>query len=276
MLQFHINTEKCTRCGLCIDDCPASIIEFNDDNLPTITVKKQDSCYKCQHCLAICPTAALSILGHDPLQSRSLIDALPDPDRLETLIRGRRSVRRYRDEDLDPALIRSLLDTAWQSPTGVNDRRVRFSLIDRREELDIFRKETYEALGRLATADKLPEERKFFAGIVNRWQEQGIDIIFRGAPHLLVASAPRDAATPLPDCLISLAYFELFAQSLGVGTVWNGLFKWTIDELVPQLRQRLNIPDQHLIGYAMAFGKPAIQYERTIDHGPAEIVRFKG
>jgi len=70
----------------------------------------------------------------------------------------------------------------------------------------------------------------------------------------------------MPDCLIALSYFELFAQSLNVGTVWNGLAKWAINDLVPETRQRLGIPDGHQIGYVMSFGKPAVQYSRTVQY----------
>jgi pimeloyl-ACP methyl ester carboxylesterase len=48
-----------------------------------------------------------------------------------------------------------------------------------------------------------------------------------------------------------------------VGTVWNGLSKLTIADLVPTLRKQMGIPDDHLIGYAMGFGWPAVRYART-------------
>ena len=31
--------------------------------------------------------------------------------------------------------------------------------------------------------------------------------------------------------------------------------KWTINDLMPETRQLLGIPDDHLIGYTMAFGE---------------------
>ena len=73
--------------------------------------------------------------------------------------------------------------------------------------------------------------------------------------------------------MIALSYFELFAQTLGVGTVWDGLAKWAINDLLPEFRTRLGIPDDHVIGYAMAFGKPAVQYARTVQYGPPQVHR---
>ena len=95
MLDFIINTDTCTRCGQCVADCPARIIAMEED-VPSIALDKEASCYKCQHCLAVCPTGALSILGLKPTGSRPLAGSYPDPDRLEALIKGRRSVRRYK------------------------------------------------------------------------------------------------------------------------------------------------------------------------------------
>lgn len=273
MLQFEITEAKCTKCAFCVRDCPARIIDM-ESGYPRIMAEKEASCLKCQHCLAICPTAALSILGRNPEQSRPLKNNLPDPDQLETLIKGRRSIRHYRDENLDPILLQRLFDVAWHAPTGVNMRQVQFSVIDDKEAMAKFREAVYSGLAKLVEAGQLPEERAMFGDFVQPWREIGFDVLFRGAPHLIVASAPRDCACPIPDCLIALSYFELFAQSLGVGTVWNGLAKYAIDELVPELRQQLGIPENHLVGYVMAFGKPAIKFQRTVEKGAANVVRF--
>jgi nitroreductase/NAD-dependent dihydropyrimidine dehydrogenase PreA subunit len=273
MIQFEVNQAECIRCGQCAQDCPVKIIDLQN-GYPEIPARREAKCYRCQHCLAICPTGAISILGLNPADSIELAGNLPQPEQLETLIKGRRSVRRYHSENLEPELIRNLLEVAWHAPTGVNARQVRFTVIDDGEALARFRDEVYEGLAGLVREQKLPKNRAFFADFLRLWRETGEDVLFRGAPHLLVASAPRSTASPLPDCLIALAYFELYAQSKGVGTVWNGLVRWTIDDMLPRLRKRLAIPADHQFGYCMSFGRPAVSYRRTVQHAPAEIVRF--
>jgi nitroreductase/NAD-dependent dihydropyrimidine dehydrogenase PreA subunit len=271
MLSFLIDQQRCTRCGLCVADCPARIIAMTDGDFPSIAPDKETSCYMCQHCLAICPTGALSILGLKPGDSRPLAGGYPDADRLETLIKGRRSVRCYKDENLNPQLLRRLLEVAWHAPTGVNARNVMFTVVDDREKLSALRGNVMAGLGRLVRENSLPEDKAFFADFVHLWEEKQVDILFRGAPHLLIASAPLNGASPVPDCLIALSYFELFAQSLGVGTVWNGLVKWAINDLLPETRHRLGSPADHVIGYVMSFGKPAVHFARTVQHGSAII-----
>lgn len=272
MLDFIVNQQACTRCGECVADCPARIITM-EEGVPTIALDKESSCYRCQHCLAICPTGAVSILGLKPTGSLPLNRNLLDPDKLEALIKGRRSVRRYRPENLEPELLQRLLEVAWHAPTGMNARDVLFTVVDDLEKLDSLREKVMAGLGRLVREERLPEGMEFFADFVRLWEEKGVDILFRGAPHLLIASAPSHGASPVPDCLIALSYFELFAQSLGVGTVWNGLTKWAINNLLPETRQRLGIPEEHVIGYVMSFGRPALHFHRTVQHGPAKIHR---
>jgi hypothetical protein len=41
--------------------------------------------------------------------------------------------------------------------------------------------------------------------------------------------------------------------------------------LCPDLTGRLGIPDQHLTGYAMAFGWPAVEYHRAVQRASALI-----
>jgi nitroreductase/NAD-dependent dihydropyrimidine dehydrogenase PreA subunit len=272
ILDFTIDATACSRCGECIADCPARIITM-ENGLPAIAPDREAACYRCQHCLAICPTGAVSILGLKPAGSRPLSGNLPAPDKLETLIRGRRSVRRYKAENLEPALLEHLLDVAWQAPTGVNSRQVLFTVIDDREKLASFRAAVMTGLAGLVRDNALPEGLGFFADIVHAWEENGTDVIFRGAPHLLIASAPQQVASPLQDCIIALSYFELFAQANGIGTVWDGLAKLAINDLLPETRTRLGIPDDHLIGYVMAFGTPALRFARTVQHGPANVNR---
>ncbi|TLM97714.1 nitroreductase, partial [bacterium] len=121
----------------------------------------------------------------------------------------------------------------------------------------------------------LPPGLEFFGDFARVWRERGQDVIFRGAPHFIVASAPVGALVGAPDCLIALSYFELFAHSLGVGTVWDGMAKWAINDILPQMKGRLGIPDDHAIGYAMAFGWPAVKYQRGVKRAPHKVILVK-
>lgn len=275
MLDFVIDTETCVQCGECAADCPYLCITM-DQGFPTLAPGREEQCIRCQHCLAICPTGALSIFGKDPADSLALDGALPEPGRVEALILGRRSTRRYEPEPLDRETIARLLEVTGAAPTGVNNRRTLFTVIDDAAVMRDVRAETYAALRAVMNGSGLPGNLAFFAQFVELWETKGIDVLFRGAPHLLFVTSPQDGPCPDTDCAIALSYFELLAASMGLGTLWNGLVKWSMTDIVPELRARLGIPDDHCPGYAMVFGRPAVRYARTVQRGAGNVNRVGG
>jgi len=268
MIKFHIDEERCIQCGECAEDCPAGVIGMED--YPVIT--NEQGCYRCQHCLAVCPTGAVSILGKDPDDSIMLEGNLPEPADVETLIKGRRSVRRYRDRDLDPALIDELLDIACHAPTGVNAQSVLFTVVREGAVMKTLRGEVMAQLVRLTDEGKIPGGLvgQYIGLAVAAWKDEGRDIMFRGAPHLLITSAPKNSPCPVQDTHIALTTFQLMAYARGVGTVWDGMVMMAIS-ICPGLVQRLGIPEDHQLGYAMVFGEPAVEYHRTVQRGPANV-----
>jgi len=268
MLQFHIDEERCVQCGECVLECPAGVIAMED--YPEMI--NEAGCFQCQHCLAVCPTAAVSILGKNPDASTLLQGNMPDPASLATLIKGRRAVRRYRDRDLAPALIDELLEVSCHAPTGVNARSVLFTVVRERAVLNELREYLISRIAKLKEEGKLPEglAGKYLGWSVKAWQEEGKDIIFRGAPHLLITSAPADAPCPEQDCLIALTTFQLVAHAHGVGTVWDGICMMALG-VCPEAAGKLGIPANHTLGDAIAFGDPAVEYQRTVQRGPALV-----
>ncbi len=265
---FWVDEERCIQCGECAAECPAGVITMD----PTPQFDEEGGCFRCQHCLAVCPTGAVSILGKNPDDSQLLAGAFPTPDQMTVLIKGRRSVRRYRDEEVAASLIDELLDTAGHAPTGVNAQGVLFTVVKERAVMKTLRQEVMARLSRLKAKDGLPEGfiGDYMGRAVKGWEEEGRDIIFRGAPHLLLTSAPQASPCPAQDTLIALTTFQLLAHAHGLGTVWDGMFMMAL-ALCPDLSARLGIPDGHLPGYAMAFGWPAVEYHRTVQRGPAQV-----
>lgn len=262
MIEFVVDMEKCTRCGECVKDCPVGIIALEDSG-PSLIADKVKLCLKCQHCLAICPTAAISVLGRNPDDSQPLTGHLPAAEEVETLIRGRRSVRRFAPEPVAGETIDRLLRTAAHAPTGRNNLGVLFTVIEDQSTMKQLRDETLAGIREAAEAERLPKGLEFFAGIVKAW-DRGADIIFRNAPHLLIVSTPKAGPTPAADGYIALATFELMANSLGLGTMWNGFATWALVDIAPQVGAKLGIPETHELIYAMSFGQPAVQYCRTV------------
>ncbi|PXY01976.1 nitroreductase [Marinifilum breve] len=262
MLDFKVDESKCTTCGLCAGDCPMGIINMNQ--LPSIESEEEQLCLKCQHCMAVCPTGALSILGKEPENSLKNSRTLPDPKLMSEMIKNRRSVRKYKKEVLDKEFINELLETASYAPTGHNDNGVHFTVIDETNTMQQFREMVYASIKKAGDAGEIKPPMDFIYGLQKLWEHTGEDRLFWKAPHLVIASAPSTNVTPVEDSLIALSYFELLVNANGIGTLWDGMIKWAINDLDTDLRKALGIPGDHKIGYAMLFGKPAIKYPRAI------------
>lgn len=267
MIDFGIDREKCIQCGECAADCPAGIIAMND--FPEMTDEAR--CYRCQHCYTVCPTGAVSILGLTSQGDEPLKD-LPSPAQMTDLVTWRRSVRRYKDENVPAALIDELVRTTCHAPTGVNAQGVVFTVVRDKAFMDTLRRETLDRLGRLADEGNLPEGliSQYLGYAVQAWRTHGRDAIFRGAPHMLLTSTPPGVACPVQDAHIALTTFELLASSHGLGTLWDGMFMMAL-AVCPQLRETLRIPADHSIGYAMLFGRPDVEYHRPVKRGPAKV-----
>ncbi len=263
MIDFKINTERCIQCGLCSQECPMMIINGKTE-YPEIKEGKEGQCIRCQHCLAVCPTAALSILGKNPDQSEPVTNELPTPEEMGRLIKTRRSIRKFKPEELAPELIHELVETTAFAPTGHNKNAVLLSVVDNKSDLAKLRTLVYDSIKQAQDEGRLPASQAVLFNLQRLWASKQIDVLFRDAPHLLIASAPKSITTPLIDSSIALSYFELLANSNGIGTLWNGMVKWVIDEINPALARQIGIPEDHVIASVIVFGKPAVKYARAV------------
>jgi len=261
MNKFTANTSQCVRCGACAKDCPSRIIQQQNGGTPFVADEAHAGCLHCQHCLAVCPRGAASVEGCAAKESLPLsgVGILPTEEQLRRLVRGRRTTRQYLAQDADPALVARLLDDLAYTPTGCNARKLGIRVIDSREVMDRFRARMLDECRK-----KAGEKQNLFplgSQAVSEW-EQGRDLILRGAPHALAVFAPQDTPCPQEDVSLALAYFELLANSAGLGTTWCGLLKWVMESL-PSLKESFGIPvGAHY--YTMLFGVPDVRFARTV------------
>ncbi len=273
-LNFTVNREKCIHCGMCANDCGAGVIEFDKNGYPLIKSENEPYCMKCQHCLAICPAGAISICNKKPEDSDICDDNLPNDVQMLNLIRHRKSIRSYKHENLDKSTLQKLKDMLKYSPTGCNNHKLHVSVIDDVEIMDRFRNRTNNTIKKAFLSNKwIPVTRKF-----EKFKQQfidGKDIIFRNAPHMIVVSVPVSAPCAPVDPIILLSYFELYAQSLGVGTLWCGFAEIAL-KLIPELCQYLEIPEGYKVGYVMLFGKSDLKYQRATQPEDYDITIVEG
>jgi nitroreductase/NAD-dependent dihydropyrimidine dehydrogenase PreA subunit len=265
-LKFSVNAEKCVQCDACIKDCPSENIQLKEAK-PGMA---EDGCFECQHCLAVCPTGALSIFGLKPENSLPLLNgSIPSYQQMKTLVRGRRSVRQFRDEDVPATLIDDLLADLAHAPTGGNTRDLAFSLVPNRKAMGTLRERIIKTIK--AGQESVGVQNGFIADIATAYYNGGKDMLFWGAPHLLIVSPGEKTICGHEDTVIALSYFELLAQSANLGATWCGVLKFIAD-MFPETYKLLGLaPDTYF--YAMMFGKPAVAYVRTVQRDSVAQIR---
>lgn len=272
-MEFSVNESKCISCGSCAADCPVMILTM-ENKKPVVSADRAENCLDCQHCMAVCPAGAVEINGVKPENSLSVKGFRPDQQNIELMMRSRRSCRRYKQENVDAEILTKIINTAAYAPTGKNFMQVKYTVIDDISSMKNFTGRVKEEMKRIRGSLKLPEGAEFIHDFISLWVDRDIDVFFRNAPHLMLISTPPDVPCP-EDSLIATAYFEMTAQAFGLGTMWDGLAKFAIEILSPDIRAMLEIPEDHIIGYPMIFGYPAVRYHRTTQRRPMQINSVK-
>ena len=239
MTLFSVN-HSCIKCGLCATLCPAKIIEMTEGAVPCVQSAREKSCIRCGQCVAFCPKSCC-FLDFQPVEERIAVDAnlMPSLRSAETLLRSRRSIRSYKEESLPKELMLCLLETARYAPSASNSQPVRWIITNTR-------KETLK-LGSLVVEhfkEAVGVRVKVIEHIISEW-DQGRDMIFRGAPQLVVAVVPKSHTFP-EDGAIALTYLELAAHAHEIGCCWAGFFTMAARNNAA-LQAELGVRDDELV-----------------------------
>lgn len=260
MTLITIDAARCAKDGLCDAACPMGLINQDGDALPVEVADARDACVRCGHCVAVCPTGALTnalMPTEDFLPVERQL--LPGPEQTEALLRSRRSVRGFKDAPVPRETLERLLETARRAPTASNTQQVSWIIIQDRGLLDTVIRLTVDWMR------TMPARARYVA-----LSDAGRDMTLRGAPALALAHCPKDWRWTDGDCAIALTYMELAAASLGLGACWAGLVTAASDA-VPELRQTIGLPEDHRVGGGLMLGLPRYRYRLVPPRNPARV-----
>ncbi len=269
---FALDKAKCIKCGSCINVCSGMVLERDVDDYPKMISFPRfgwSGCWRCEHCLAVCPKGAISIFKKEPE------DSLPVPPTemgsyMEQLITNRRSCRRYRDRNVEPGIIDRILSAMTSVPTGGNTCSVEYTIIDDKNRVKEIRDVAYHKMEEAAKKRIYTSTFSSFYYSKMKQSEKTVrkgDLLFCGAPHLFIAhqqAIGKWAEDSKADCIIATAYFELLANAFGLGTIIMSYAADVLKELAPEAKDMLNIPSDHYMGLIVGFGYPEITYARGV------------
>ena len=163
-------------------------------------------------------------------------------------IHSRRSIRKYRPDMVDRALMEELLYAAVQAPTPPISGSTPWALcvIEGVERIA-----SYGARAKRYAHDHQPEGRPW------TWTERPDFKVFWDAPALVLFCAQTDNPETPYDCCRAAQNFMLAAHARSLGTCWVGApLPWLHS---PRVAEELGLPEGFEPVVAMVVGHPAEQ-----------------
>jgi len=259
---FEVDPDKCNRDGICVDECPIKIIALKDkDSVPKPVRGADQLCIHCGHCVAVCPTGALSHQGMTPEECPPVTKEWQlGPEQAEHFLRSRRSIRTYKDKPVDRQTLSKLIEIAAYAPSGHNTQPVHWHVVHDTETLQKQIGVVVDWMRYMIKEQPEIANMMHLDMVVAAW-EMGIDTVCRGAPHVIVAHGHKDNPMAPNACVIALSYLELAAPSLGLGTCWAGFYN-TAAMYWPDMKKNLGLPEGHVSYGAVMVGYPKYKYHR--------------
>jgi ferredoxin len=290
--EIKINPELCNGCGLCVSVCKDFSLVM-ENNKVIVSDTPFFGCIGCGHCMAICPVDAIEIYGRE-LSPDDLFE-LPGKDdvaayeQLLALFQRRRSIREFKDRDVEPGLIEKILTAAKTAPMGLPPSDVNVLIFNGKEKTRAFAKDFSDYLKGMRFMTS-----KFFLAIMRPFWGKENDEVFKGfidplfraytdemdkGNNYINYDAPLamyfygSPYTDPADPLIAATYAMIAAESLGLGTCMLGAVHPFIQSgrKAAKFRKRHNIKYKSREGLFVIFGYPAVRYKKGIKRTFASV-----
>ena len=241
---FTIDKTLCVNCGACVRTCPMSLFYKSENGSVAV---RDGRCLDCFHCTAVCPTEALT---HDRLGKDTCLPLPADGDSLLARLQRRRSIRHFKPETPDRAVIQAALDGAEYGPSAKNDRAFQWTVILGRDAVERLRGII------LDWAAVTPGYRH-----LARLARQGADPLTCGAPCLILVHCPDSSKLPAVDSVIAATLAEQLLNDAGLGTCWGGYLHRAADLCLP-FREAIALPEGHQVHAVLMAGYSDEVYRR--------------
>jgi nitroreductase len=144
--------------------------------------------------------------------------------KIDETIKGRRSIRKYKDSDIPDFIIKELLDLAAYAPSSMNGQPWYFIVI-RAERI---KEQIVEIKNRYCPVEK---------------QDYKADFL-RRAPVIIVVCVDKERSydREIENGVLATANLMLGAHSRGLGSVYMSAYRIGQPQISQELRQILNIP----------------------------------
>jgi nitroreductase len=164
---------------------------------------------------------------------------------LDNCIKGRRSVRAYKDEPIPQEKIENVLEAGTWAATGMSKQPWRFIIIENKDQIRSVSEETKKAIQELIPA------------IAKRFETEE-DIICYNAPALILICTENDQNFNniyLRDSVLAAQNMFLKAYELGLGTCYMGWIDAAISHR-PEILEKMGVPKGYTVQVPLIIGYP--------------------
>jgi len=275
MITLKVDKKTCRGDAKCVEICPFEILRMNEkEGVPEFIPGGGEMCINCGHCFAFCPPGSIELSTMDPKGAMPLdYSKLPSPEQVELFLKGRRSIRIYKDQPVTKEFIEKLLDCARYAPSGINRQPVNWLVINNKDKVHEVAACVIAWMEELAAAKSPMVESFRFDRLINFWKE-GKDLICRNAPCLIATYGVKDDPLVPQSCTISAAYLELAAFGFGLGACWAGYVHIALN-MSENVRKAAGLPGRAEAGAAMMIGYSKYRYSRIPFRNAAKVI-WKG
>lgn len=182
------------------------------------------------------------------------------------IIKSRRCVREYKEEQISDSDIKFLIDCAGYAPSGLNMQPWGFLVIQN--------KDVMKRLSEIGKKSMIPILEQFkdtsnaAADYLAFLKKESSDM-FYDAPVLVIILGKKNAPTAVYDCAMAAQTMTLAAHYIGIGSCWiGGVQRALVDD---KLMKELGAPDGYIIVAPLIFGYPKNKTEMP-DRREPEVV----
>lgn len=267
---MKVDKEKCIGCGLCVKDCFPRDIEIVDGKANI----KNETCMKCGHCIAVCPKCAIETdeYNMEEVKEYNAKEFDIDAENLLNFIKFRRSIRQFKNKEVENEKISKIIESGRFTQTGTNAQDVSYIVVkDKLNELKPLVFESLNELGGHMLANLTPETMKFkryaelWQQMYKGYQEDPVkgDKIFFNAPAIIVVTGSTVNAS------LASSNMELMTNALGLGTFFSGFFAMAAKNN-KKIADLLDLKEE--IVTCMVIGYPSVKYQRTVPRKDANVL----
>lgn len=158
-------------------------------------------------------------------------------------ILSRRSIRKYKEEQIKDEELQTILEAAKYAPSGMNQQPWHFTVIQNKA-----------ALGKVNEACK---------AVMQKSDNKDLNVMYN-APTLIIVSGDPKAVTPQFDCPLALENMFLAAESIGIGSCWINAVSTAVNSLAyAALKNELGIPQDYNVFATGSFGYKASEQPKA-------------